>query len=714
MIPKPIEIHQASLYLTFSPNCLPYAEVAAFLSNNYSGAHLNLGKLAEEKIILTGKSTILRYLARLANPSLYPDSKIFERHTIDTYIDSVRNHFNSKNQKENSLILKSLEKTISKEFLVSNQLSIADLFIWDYLKSQKESETQFNEWLSKNSNIEHWIENSNSKFANAVEMVQQTLAKAPVIDIYRFSIVKQLIELTGLTAMTLYASLISPKQKEHGDVALSLHALKLPGNPMELGKDIVQKFKTNEYVAKVITAGSFVNFTFNRSALYYSGITQAIKLGPLFGSNSSGCGKLALCEYSSPNIAKPFHVGHLRNTIIGSHCGWTTVSINYLGDWGKQFVNKDATEDESVDALARTYFKKMEDNDEESLRLWQKFRDLSIVAYTKTYGRLNFKFDVYSGESQYRLGKMQKVLDELRDKGLLKPDNGAQIIDLKPYGHGTAVIAKTDGFLLYLSRDIAAAVDRYENYHFDKLFYVVGATQSHHFNQLFKILELMGKPWVDKCVHIGSGLIKTKDGNMSTRKGTVIFLQDILDNVQEEMHAVMKKNEKKYAQIEDPDKVSDIVGISSIMIQDMAARRIKDYDFDWSRMLSFEGDTGPYLQFAHSRVCSIERLAQFKVTPESVDSIDLSLLTEPQAIAVMELVVSFPDVIRDVSVSLEPCQIVNYALRLSHAISSAITELWVADREPEVAHARLVMYASARIALGNSLRLLGLEPLERM
>ncbi|KAJ2991097.1 hypothetical protein HDV02_003991, partial [Globomyces sp. JEL0801] len=376
--------------------------------------------------------------------------------------------------------------------------------------------------------------------------------------------------------------------------------------------------------------------------------------------------------------------------------------------------NKDATEDESVDALARTYFKKMEDNDEDSLRLWQKFRDLSIVAYTKTYGRLNVKFDVYSGESQYRLGKMQKVLDELRDKGLLKPDNGAQIIDLKPYGHGTAVIAKTDGSLLYLSRDIAAAVDRYENYHFDKLFYVVGATQSHHFNQLFKILELMGKPWADKCVHIGSGLIKSKDGSMSTRKGTVVFLQDILDNVQEEMHTVMKKNEKKYAQIEDPDKVSDIVGISSIMIQDMAARRIKDYAFDWSRMLSFEGDTGPYLQYAHSRVCSIERLAEFKVTPESVDSVDLSLLTEPQAIAVMELVVSFPDVIRDVSVSLEPCQIVNYALRLSHAISSAITELWVAGREPEVAQARLVMYASARVALGNSLRLLGLEPLERM
>lgn len=356
----------------------------------------------------------------------------------------------------------------------------------------------------------------------------------------------------------------------------------------------------------------------------------------------------------------------------------------------------------------------MEDGDTEALALWQKFRDLSIVAYKEIYARLNIEFDVYSGESQYSLGQMRESLNEMDQKGLLKPDGGALIVDLKQYDLGTAVIGKTDGSMLYLSRDIAAAVDRHAEYDFDKMFYSVGTPQSHHFNQLFKILELMGKPWVSKCEHVGFGLIKSKDGNMSTRKGTVVFLSEILDHVKEEMHLVMKKNEKKYAQIQDPDHVADIVGISSILVQDMGARRVKDYAFDWARMLSFEGDTGPYLQFAHARLCSIERLAEFKVTPESVSGVDLTILTEPQALAVMDLIVMFPDIIRDISDSLEPCQLVNYSLRLSHAVSSAITELWVHGREPRVANARLVMYSAARVCLGNSLRILGLVPLERM
>ena len=313
------------------------------------------------------------------------------------------------------------------------------------------------------------------------------------------------------------------------------------------------------------------------------------------------------------------------------------------------------------------------------MALWKKFRDLSIVAYKQIYARINVEFDVYSGESQYSLNQMKASLDELNDKGLLKPDAGALIVDLKDHNLGTAVIGKTDGSMLYLSRDIAAATHRQHLYDFDKMFYCVGAAQEHHFRQLFKILELCGKQWVSKCEHIGFGLIKSKDGNMSTRKGTVVFLSDILDHVKEEMHGVMKKNEEKYAHIADPEKVSDIVGISSIMIQDMAARRIKDYAFDWARMLSFEGDTGPYLQYAHARMCSIERLNEFKVTAESVDQVDLTLLTEQSAFNLMHLILEFPDIIRDLTDNLEPCQLVNYSLRLSHAVSSAVTKLWVHD-----------------------------------
>lgn len=235
----------------------------------------------------------------------------------------------------------------------------------------------------------------------------------------------------------------------------------------------------------------------------------------------------------------------------------------------------------------------MEDGDKTALALWQRFRDLSIGKYKEIYGRLNVAFDVYSGESQYSLTQMRSVLDELTILELLKPDQGALMVDLAAQKLGVAIIGKTDGSMLYLSRDIAANIERKKMYDFDEMFYVVGSQQEHHFKQLFTILKLMGKEWADKCHHINFGMIKSKDGNMSTRKGSVVFLEDILNQVQEEMHEVMKKNEVKYAQIENPVAVSDIVGMSSIMIQDMSARRHKNYEFDWNRMLSFEGDTGP-------------------------------------------------------------------------------------------------------------------------
>ena len=235
----------------------------------------------------------------------------------------------------------------------------------------------------------------------------------------------------------------------------------------------------------------------------------------------------------------------------------------------------------------------MEDGEPNALALWQKFRDLSIEKYKQIYARLNVEFDVYSGESQYSLNQMRSVLDELSALGLLKPDQGALMVDLTEQKLGAAIIGKTDGSMLYLSRDIAANIERKKLYEYDEMFYLVGTQQEHHFKQLFTILKLMGKEWAEKCHHVNFGLIKSKDGNMSTRKGTVVFLEDILNQVQEEMHAVMQKNEQKYAQIADPLAVSDIVGMSAIMIQDMGARRHKDYDFDWNRMLSFEGDTGP-------------------------------------------------------------------------------------------------------------------------
>lgn len=352
----------------------------------------------------------------------------------------------------------------------------------------------------------------------------------------------------------------------------------------------------------------------------------------------------------------------------------------------------------------------MELGEADALALWQRFRDLSIVKYKEMYARLNISFDVYCGESQYSLDQMQEVLEELQAKDLLVPENGALMVDLREYGIGTAVIGKTDGTMLYLSRDIAAARDRQKEFDFDSMYYIVAMQQDHHFKQLFKILELQGKTWAQKCHYIGFGMIE----GMSTRKGTVVFLKDILDQTQEEMHSVMKKNEKKYAQIEDPVQVSDVVGMSSIMIQDMAARRVKDYTFDWSRMLSFEGDTGPYLQYAHARLCSIERGCPLKLDAETLNQVNFELLKEPQADSLMDWIAVFPSIVVDAAKNKEPVSVVKYCLRLSQRVSTAVSELYVLHQAPDIALARLAMYTAARITLGNALKLLGLNPLQRM
>jgi arginyl-tRNA synthetase len=377
-------------------------------------------------------------------------------------------------------------------------------------------------------------------------------------------------------------------------------------------------------------------------------------------------------------------------------------------------LQQDANENDAIHDEARAYFKRMENGDEKALAYWRKFRDLSIVAYKNIYARINVHFDLYSGESQYSLDQMRDVLKGLQEKKLLTTlEGGALAVDLKEYDLGCAVIGKTDGSMLYLSRDIAAASHRQKLYDFDDMYYVVATQQNHHFKQLFKILNLQGKPWADKCHHIDFGLIKSKDGNMSTRKGTVVFLQEILDHVKEEMHEVMKKNEAKYSQIENPESVADIVGISAIIIQDLSARRHKDYAFDWNRMLSFEGDTGPYLQYAHSRLCSIERKSSFKLTMDNAFE-NLDILTEKSALDLIDIIGQYPELVRDLSATLEPCTLVKYSWKLAHAVSAAYQDVWVHGQEEKIAIARLALYTAARYTLGNALRMLGLQPLERM
>ncbi|CAG8736920.1 13120_t:CDS:2, partial [Acaulospora morrowiae] len=555
-------------------------------------------------------------------------------------------------------------------------------------------------------------------------------------------VASMIAEYTGKSADEIFGLLELPRNPELGDITIAVPRLRIKENPVQLAQQLVKKFVPNEYIIDSSQVDHYLNFRYSHPLLTKSLLTHIYEKKEIYGTNKSGEGKTCVIDYSSPNIAKPFHAGHLRSTIIGNFVknvhaanGWKTIGLNYLGDWGKQYgllavgfekygseeellknpikhlydiyvkTNAEIEKDATIDDQARAYFKKMEDGDEEALALWNKFRNLSIEKYKETYARLNIDFDVYSGESQISNDKMMRGLDILKEKNIVKESEGALIVDLKKYKLDVALVQKNDGTTLYITRDIGAAMERYEKYKFDAMYYVVASQQDLHFKQLFKILELMEIEWVDRCKHINFGMVK----GMSTRKGTAVFLDEILDQTKESMHEVMRQNEKKYSQIGNPEYVSDVIGISAVMVQDMSAKRIRNYEFDWNRMFSFEGDTGPYLQYAHARLCSIERNSGLVVKP----SINFDLLNEKPAIELISMIAQYPDVVKSALYTLEPCTVLTYAMKLSHVVSVAVESLWVMGVESQLAEARLLMFWATRITLGNALKLLGLKPLER-
>eukprot|EP01120_Amphizonella_sp_Union-15-10_P014445 TRINITY_DN7002_c0_g1_i1.p1 TRINITY_DN7002_c0_g1~~TRINITY_DN7002_c0_g1_i1.p1 ORF type:complete len:591 (-),score=123.04 TRINITY_DN7002_c0_g1_i1:67-1839(-) len=500
---------------------------------------------------------------------------------------------------------------------------------------------------------------------------------------------------------------------------------------------------------------SILNFAINKVELVKATLKQVFSLKEKYGQNDSMKGQKIAIDYSSPNIAKPFHAGHLRSTIIGGFlrnlfttCGAQVIGINYLGDWGKQYgvlavgyekygneqtlesdpikhlfdvyvkINEDIDKDKSIDEKAREYFKRMEEGDPQCIALWKKFRDLSLRDYQKTYDRLGVHFDVFAGESEMS-EKMEPQIKILKEKNLLTENKGAFVVDLSKSGLGIALIKKSDGATLYLTRDIAAAVHRYDQYKFDKMFYVVAAQQDLHFKQLFKVLDMMGYPWAKNCHHINFGMVRglNEEGEASTissRRGNVIFLDEILMKAKKHMFDKMSLDTKhKLKEIADHERTADQIGLSAVYIQDFSAKRVKDYTFSWDRMTSFEGHTGPYLQYAHARLCSMEdKNKEIPIT----DDVNFELLQEKEAVEMAFAIAKFPDVVLQCAKdnSLEPSTLVSYLFELSHQISVAHSALWVKGQESEIAKARALLYWAARITLGNGLKVLGVHPVERM
>ena len=578
-----------------------------------------------------------------------------------------------------------------------------------------------------------------------------------VVDLMRNYIAQELAKISGVDAAAIYPALEWTNTLDRGDLLIPVPRLvRQKGiNPKAIAEEWAQKFPTGELVGKVESNGPFVQFFFNPQFLFHTVVPDILTRKEEYGACKFVENKKVLIEFSSPNIAKPFHAGHLRSTIIGGFlanlyekCGWEVIRMNYLGDWGKQFgvlavgyerygnekqlaedpinhlfevyvrINKDIEaeggslpESESTDGKARQYFKRMEDGEPKALALWRKFRDLSIERYIGTYARLNINYDVYSGESQVSKESMDKALKLYDEKNLVHMDRGAKLIDLTKFNKklGKVIVQKSDGTTLYLTRDVGAAMDRYNKYHFDKMIYVIASQQDLHTAQFFEILKQLGFEWAKNLHHVNFGMVQ----GMSTRKGTVVFLDNILEETKDNMHEVMKKNEVKYAQVENPDEVADLVGISAVMIQDMQGKRINNYEFKWERMLSFEGDTGPYLQYAHSRLRSMERNVP-DITVEDMKKADFSLLTEPAAVALVRLLSQYPDVLRNALKTHEPTTVVTYLFKLTHQVSSCYDVLWVAGQSKELATVRLALYAAARQVLYNGMKLLGLTPVERM
>ena len=491
---------------------------------------------------------------------------------------------------------------------------------------------------------------------------QADFAHANPVDVYRHSISESLAPITGKPASEIYERLAWTQTFDKGDLGLPVPALRIQGKkPGELATDFAEKFPESDLVGKPTVNGTFLQFYFKPIPLAKLVIPAILKKKSKFGTNERlglrdasdpSTKRTIIVEFSSPNIAKPFHAGHLRSTIIGGFlanlyeaAGWKVLRINYLGDWGRQFgllanafemygsedelernpighlfdiyvkINKvskpeedeikelkdeqkqaeeqkkDTTdlerkiadlEAQSVNEKARQYFRKLENGDKNALATWTRFRDLSIERYNQTYARLNIRFDIYSGESQVEMSRMERAVQQLETSGMSENSKGAVIVDLTKSKDkntkklGKALVKKTDGSSLYLTRDIGEAVKRYELYHFDKMLYVVSSQQDMHLAQLFKILELMGNKEVsEKCQHVNFGMVQ----GMSTRRGTVKFLDDILRDVGEKMHEVMRLNEKKYEQVSNPEQTADTLGITAIMVQDMKGKR---YDFQWT------------------------------------------------------------------------------------------------------------------------------------
>ena len=546
----------------------------------------------------------------------------------------------------------------------------------------------------------------------------------------------------GLDQETILNLLEQPKSSDLGDIAFPAFSLaKIERKaPQAIAADIAEKIDASHF-EKVVATGPYVNFFLDKSKISDHVIKSVIEAGADYGQQDEGQGANVTIDLSSPNIAKPFSVGHLRSTVIGDalsnifrKMGYNTIKINHLGDWGKQFgllmvaykkwgskeaveanpidellklyvrINAEIENDPALDEEGRLWFKKLEDGDPEATELWQWFRDESLVEFNRIYKLLGVEFDSLNGEAFYN-DKMDEAVQILEEKGLLKESKGASIVELDDVNLPPAMIKKSDGATLYITRDIATAIYRARTYNFVKNIYAVGQEQSNHFRQLKAVLKKMGFDWSDDMIHVDFGLVTKNRQKLSTRKGNIILLEPTL---QEAISRAKAQIEEKNPELENKEEVAHAVGVGAVKFYDLKTDRRNGYDFDLEAMVSFEGETGPYVQYAYARIQSILRKANFTPSADATYS-----LSDPESWEIIKLLQDFARVVKRAAENYDPSLIAKYAINLAQAFNKYYAHTRILDESPE-RDSRLALSYSTAVVLKEALRLLGVDAPEKM
>ncbi|MBS6105635.1 MULTISPECIES: arginine--tRNA ligase [Anaerococcus] len=548
----------------------------------------------------------------------------------------------------------------------------------------------------------------------------------------------------NLSYEEIYNLIEIPPQDDMGDYSFPCFTLAkvLRKSPVQIASDLAENLEIEEF-ERIENINAYLNFYVDRDLYQNSVLNEILDQKEDYGKSDEGNGKNIVIDFSSVNIAKPFHIGHIRSTVQGDairniheFLGYNVIATNYLGDYGTQFgtmiaayklwgnekaintdpinellklyvrYNSQASEDPEMKDAARSEFKNLEDGDPEATKLWQWFKDISLREFERVYGLLDIHFDDYNGES-YNSQFIPQILELLKEKDLLVESDGAQIIDLSPYDLTPAIIIKSNGSSSYITRDIGTAINRKREYDFKENLYVVATQQNLHYQQLRKILELMGYEWWDDNKHIAFGMVSLKDQTMSTRKGQVVFLEDVLNKAIDKTKSIM---EERGADIEDIDETAKIVGIGAVKFQELYNNRIKDYVFDWDEVLNFDGETGPYVQYTYARAKSVLRKAEV----ESFDEVEFTNLKTYEEFALVKTLAEFGNVVAKACEKYEPSLVTRHLTDIAKAFNKFYNSSQIMVDDKELRKERLALTYATSIILKSSLGLLGIKTVEKM